>query len=395
MPETYTFSIWEAIMEIVVSAYRVSTLPLNEVTDQNPTCFFVIENSLNSVLEALNQSTKAIIDESDRTRENNISVFLYLLLTASVALIASLIILIPVINTVKKNKQEVLQLFAHKQIEKHIDDQLKKCRSFVSLKLQQSNENQEHDLDGEEVANQEREVQNEMQNNKYLRRFKKKNKKKNFKPLTTNFGATLLKFFFFIVLIQGYFLMNYLFSYQFLQEVSDLTQELHLLISRQPTQSFLLLIQKELIYKNGTSKIYGETSLEFVPNYHEDLYDQEEELLDKFSQNFDYHSDSYNTDFNNIIYSNVCKHVGYEDTNACEEFNQGILKKGIYSSVIKYWDFLRQINHDFLESDRSDATIRDFLNEERLVIAEKMQDYYFKLALQRLVNRLEDDIDYL
>lgn len=33
MPDVYTFSVWEAIMEIVVSAYRVSTLPLNMITD--------------------------------------------------------------------------------------------------------------------------------------------------------------------------------------------------------------------------------------------------------------------------------------------------------------------------------------------------------------------------
>ena len=59
----------------------------------------------------------------------------------------------------------------------------------------------------------------------------------------------------------------------------------------------------------------------------------------------------------------MCDYVDFDSKTDCENFNQGILKKGIYSSVIKYWDFLRQLNHDFLESDRSTATIIRFLNE--------------------------------
>lgn len=132
-----------------------------------------------------------------------------------------------------------------------------------------------------------------------------------------------------------------------------------------------------------------------MPVYHESIYDEEEQLLDKFSANYDFHSTSYNDLFNNIIYSNVCEYAQYDSQADCEEFNQGILKKGIYSSVIKYWDFLRQLNHDFMESDRKNGTIKDFLNDPRLQAAERMQDYYFKIATTKLVNQLEVDINSL
>jgi hypothetical protein len=49
-------------------------------------------------------------------------IFLYLLIAASSALLISLIMLIPVINKVKKSKQDVLKLFVNKNIEKHTDD---------------------------------------------------------------------------------------------------------------------------------------------------------------------------------------------------------------------------------------------------------------------------------
>ena len=233
-------------MEIVVGAYRISTLPLSSITDDHPTCYFVIKNSLNSVMNALKSSTEAILTESENSRNFNIKIFMNLLWAASGALLISLIFLVPVINKVKKNKQEVLELFTHKNIEKHIDEQLKNCRNFAQTKLQQNNEGGEQELendDGNMNAN-DKELQNELNNNKYMKRIKKKNKGKKWKRLNTNFGSTIFKFFLFICIIEGYFLANYLLSFKFLKEVQELTNELRLLISRQPTQSFLLLIEK-------------------------------------------------------------------------------------------------------------------------------------------------------
>jgi hypothetical protein len=54
MPDTYTFSVWEAIMELVVSAFRISTMPIEEISNDNPIAYFIYTNNLNSVLQALN-----------------------------------------------------------------------------------------------------------------------------------------------------------------------------------------------------------------------------------------------------------------------------------------------------------------------------------------------------
>jgi hypothetical protein len=246
MPNTYTFSIWEVIMEVVVSAYRISTLALQAVIDQHVTVFFVMQNSLNSVLRALKSSTDAILQESENNREQNMQIFLYVLIAASCAIFFSLMFLIPVINKVKKNKQEVLELFTHRNIEKHIDEQLKVCRNFIQLRLQQTNDNvggNDQDIDGQDAngkgqgqgnggAGGDKELQDELNNNKFMKRMKKKTKGKKWKALNNDFASTLLKFLIFISIIEGYFIANYLLSNKFLQEVSNLTQELKLLISR-------------------------------------------------------------------------------------------------------------------------------------------------------------------
>mmetsp|Transcript_9977 Transcript_9977/g.9907 ORF Transcript_9977/g.9907 Transcript_9977/m.9907 type:complete len:202 (+) Transcript_9977:1187-1792(+) len=201
-------------MEIVVSAFRISTTEMSELTDTNPNCYFILKNCLNSVLMSLRSSTDAIINLSDQSRESNLKIFMYLLVAATGALAISLGFLTPVINKVTKNKQEVLELFTHKTIEKHIENQQKLCRNFVSMKLQQNNDGGEQDIEGEDanMNGNDKELQNELNNNKYMRKMRKKNKGKKWKKLNTDFGSTILKFLLFIFIIEGYFLAMYLLS---------------------------------------------------------------------------------------------------------------------------------------------------------------------------------------
>ena len=81
-----------------------------------------------------------------------------------------------------------------------------------------------------------------------------------------------------------------------------------------------------MIYSNGSALIEGNRSESYVPAYHELLYDEEENLLDTFSANYDYHTSSYNDDFTNIVYSDVCEYVPDFSTDPkvkaeCEVFN--------------------------------------------------------------------------
>lgn len=50
-----------------------------------------------------------------------------------------------------------------------------------------------------------------------------------------------------------FYLINYLLANTFMSEVNSLTQELRLLISREPLYMLVLLTQKELFYSNGTA----------------------------------------------------------------------------------------------------------------------------------------------
>jgi hypothetical protein len=92
----------------------------------------VQHNCLNSLLGQLKESTQAIILATNSIRDSSLAFFLYLLISVSCALLISVAFLLPIINRAKKQKQEVLELFLHKKIERAIDDQLKLCRWFIT-----------------------------------------------------------------------------------------------------------------------------------------------------------------------------------------------------------------------------------------------------------------------
>jgi len=126
----YSFNIWESIIQLQVISYQLSDSLTITYTD--PSFLFITHNCLNSVLSALQSSTQAIVDQSDRARTSNLQVFLVLLMAVSGALGMSMMFLLPVVRRAKMNRQEVYELYTLKKVEKHIDEQLKKSRWFIA-----------------------------------------------------------------------------------------------------------------------------------------------------------------------------------------------------------------------------------------------------------------------
>ena len=85
----------------------------------------------------------------------------------------------------------------------------------------------------------------------YIKNFKKS--KKKWKRVNSNYSSLVLRFIIVLLLVETFFLYTYFSSESFLSQVSQLTSELRLLISRQPNLTNLLLMEKELFYSNNSS----------------------------------------------------------------------------------------------------------------------------------------------
>jgi len=108
------------------------------------------------------------------------------------------------------------------------------------------------------------------------------------------------------------------------------------------------------------------------------------------------------------MFSNVCTYlpslseieiVTMQDCT-CEGLNHGVLQKGIYASIIKYnyltfrfWDYFQQLNNDYLNSNRDPFTQYYYLNANELMTTNIMREYFFTVAIKKLLHRLSVDID--
>ena len=111
MPSSYYYTIWQTMLEIMVSSLRISNMTIDVINTADPAVFLISKNSLNSVLVSLNQSTNELINHIETSRTNNMTTFLAFLIVASAAATISVLVLVPVINTAKKRKEKVLSLF--------------------------------------------------------------------------------------------------------------------------------------------------------------------------------------------------------------------------------------------------------------------------------------------
>ena len=239
-PVIYEYTIWQAIMEIVVSGYRIASMDISQVNDtHDPTVYFVMANALNNVLIYLEGSENVILDEIEKSRKRYIVIFVILLCVASGAILISTALLIPILRKIKTNKQEVLELFMYIK-RKHAQLELTKCRRFLGSI--QSNQETEFNVGEPEEPQQEEEEEQEAQEK--AKKFEMSEgyglAKRRSKKLVINFGLLIFKFFFVILVMEGYFILDYFLSSTFLNRVSLLTKELSLLLLRLSTDSLAI-----------------------------------------------------------------------------------------------------------------------------------------------------------
>ena len=70
----------------------------------------------------------------------------------------------------------------------------------------------------------------------------------------------------------------------------------------------------------------------------------------------------------------------------------GILRKGLYSANVAYWDNLRSMATDFNNSARDIPTINSFMNSATLIQNEQLKDIYFEVSFNELLVQLDGSI---
>lgn len=101
------------------------------------------------------------------------------------------------------------------------------------------------------------------------------------------------------------------------------------------------------------------------------------------------------------MFSNLCVHELKDadenvlPTEQCEGFQEGIMKQGLYTATIKYWDYLRGLHNEFFSSNRDKAAQKAFFDDDGYKEIKAYQLALSKAADTLLISRLHMDIDGL
>ena len=98
-------------MDVSVHAFRIMGMPLEEMTDEHTSIFFILTNSLNNILDSVQDSTSAILSETENISNTVSRILLFLLIFATFSLFISVCVVFPVATKVDKNKDELLHHF--------------------------------------------------------------------------------------------------------------------------------------------------------------------------------------------------------------------------------------------------------------------------------------------
>ncbi|MDR3549596.1 MAG: hypothetical protein P4M11_15230 [Candidatus Pacebacteria bacterium] len=417
--DSFSVDCWSAIMGLVTHSLKVQHMSLADITANDSSVYYVLVNSFNSILSKIEGSTSAILAESHKSANGNRKVLMVLLIVASVAITVSVIIIIQVVVKVKQNKEDILVLFTEIP-SKSIKTQLNKCRRcFNSFREEDKTGQNEQNIDVEEEEEKEKKEEKEgegkeegeegdddddkkpddsselLKEERTTHRGSRKVKKK-FKPYSTNIFVLLLKFLFFVAILEGYFMLSYFKSAAFLNVALDLIDELGAITQRSNSNGYLYNILQEYVGTNGTSTLLGEASETYVIDKINETIRDQESFLKLHSNNIGSNNADYNSFFDQLIYENVCNLLFGSNATLLSDCNgYDVLLKGLHSSNVAFWDGIRGFANDFQNTtSRTNYNISSTLTDSRLITYERLQNRYFIYAYEKLQEMLDDGLEH-
>ena len=128
---TRKFDINEATSQIISMTFKVKNFPLNNITINNPTIYFLKINLINDFFNSQTQSCNYyVIELQDKLDSNHFKFLLFLLCSLGI-MVGVLLMLIPIHNLVLKSQRESIKIFLEIPMIK-VKMLYNKCESFIN-----------------------------------------------------------------------------------------------------------------------------------------------------------------------------------------------------------------------------------------------------------------------
>ncbi len=144
-------------------------------------------------------------------------------------------------------------------------------------------------------------------------KVRKTRKGKMHKKYSNNFIALILKFLVVLTILEGYFVLIFVQSGDFLDVALNLIRESGTITIRHFGNNFLYQIMQEVLTTNGRGQVMNQDSISFMFSYLNETIRDQESFLKEHDANSAYHSSEFNTFFDKLIYQNVCTAISLKD----------------------------------------------------------------------------------
>jgi len=397
--DLFNFDCWSAVTSLVIHALRVKDLDIVNIVDNEPSVYFILHNSFDGILSAIWDSTEHVLLNVKDLSNTNLNIFLALMIVASCSLVFSLSFILYVTLKVDKNKEKILMLFLDIP-GYNVKDQFNKCKTyFVTYRDSDKSDHGERGLYEEEEKEEgkeqkiKREETDELIEEDENKRVKEN--KKKFKEYKSNSLLTVIGFLVFGALLEGCFLVLYLRSRHFSLKTVHLIEEIGVTATRMFSSEYLFKVIHEYISTKRNKKIQGVDSQTYLLNKFDEYIEDQQMFIKQHSDNKKLNTKAYRIFFNKLIFVDLCdpSYLNKQDYEDCG--NYPILKRGLHSATIAYWDIMRSIVDFFTlipEEHLVDEAIRKILVYPRVYTNERMQNRYFNKVYKALITHLSIDV---
>lgn len=118
-------------MQLSINALKIKDMDLADFIPDHMSVWYILRNAMNNILVSVQGSTQGILEDTKILSNDNKHILLILLLVASGCLLASMLIIMPVVTKVHQDKDKLLSLFLQIDVD-DVKEQLKRCREFFS-----------------------------------------------------------------------------------------------------------------------------------------------------------------------------------------------------------------------------------------------------------------------
>lgn len=390
-----TLSLYNAVMKMLSSTYILKEMYgiNNYVITSNIDLNYIHNNTLNAILYNIYNLKDFFQEKSFAGFEYFLKVALYIMVCMCAFICIGGVIIILIINSVKTFSSQVFELFL--LIKKNdIDEHMQKCRTFIA-KL----ESREDKEDEDEHNSRNDKVSDQIKKKSVFNKKSVLRKKKNFKGISLKTWKLILSACIAMTLFLAYFVFSYYQTWSFSSKMTAFINEIKSFNGLNVRYMVYLIGTKELVYHNDVSQINMTNGSAYINDLITNFFSYEDKFKSSYQQNLNYHTQKYIDYFQGIETQSLCSNVTAFDATQqeCTEFNQGVLLKGRYTLIMKYWDQIRQAYLDYKNQLSSNNTAnmiaaKEFYTSDEIIESEEALFTYIMPLMEQIEENLNDDI---